>query len=128
MKKIDPTVINETKYISAWILILSVFMQAVFLIIGKWDYTVLLGNILSAFAAIINFLLMGVTIQNALTKDEKDSKTTMKFSQIYRNLLMLLIMVIGVVFPCFNTWTVIIPIFFPRFAIAFRPLFDKKKS
>ena len=128
MKKIDATVIQETKYISLWVLLLSVLMQAVFLVIGKWDYTVLLGNILSGVAAILNFFLMGITVQKALEKDEKDAKSSMKVSQLYRFLFLVIVVVIGMALSCFSTWTVIIPMFFPRIAIAFRPLFDKKRS
>ena len=128
MNKIDATVIKETKYISLWIIVLSALMQAVFLVIGKWDHTVLLGNVLSGVAGILNFLLMGITVQNAIKKDEKDAKTAMKVSQLYRFLFLVVVVVIGVALPCFSTWTVIIPIFFPRIAIAFRPLFDKKMS
>lgn len=126
MKKIDATVIKETKYIAAWVLILSVLLQAVFLILGKWDYTVLLGNLLSAAVTILNFFLMGITVQKALNKEEKEAKSAMKVSQLYRNLLVLGVLVIGVVLPCFSTWTVIIPIVFPRIAIACRPLLDKR--
>ena len=52
--------------------------ELVFLIIGKWDYTVLLGNLLSGCAAVLNFLLMGITVQNALSKDEKSAKTAVR--------------------------------------------------
>ncbi len=45
--KIDAIVRRETIYIAVWVGILSLLMEAVFLIIGKWDYTVLLGNLLS---------------------------------------------------------------------------------
>lgn len=128
MKKIDETVLRETRYIALWVLIFSVLTQAVFLIIGKWDYTVLLGNILSASVAVINFLLMGISVQNAVGKDEKDARTVMRISQLYRNLLLLGTAVLGIVLNCFNSWTVIIPLFFPRIAISIRPLFDKKKS
>ena len=126
MKKIDPTVWRETKYIGAWVLILSALLQAVFLVIGQWDYTVLLGNLLSAPVAVLNFLLMGITVQSAVLKDEKEAKTAMKASQLYRNFLILVSCIVGIVLPCFSTWTVIIPIFFPRIAFAFRPLFDKE--
>lgn len=128
MKKIDKTVLKETRYIALWVVIFSVLTQAVFLIIGKWDYTVLLGNILSASVAVINFLLMGISVQNAVDKEEKDARTVMKISQLYRNLLLLGTAVLGIVLTCFNSWTVIIPLFFPRIAISIRPLFDKKKS
>lgn len=128
MNKIDVTVKKETQYIAVWVLLLSVLMQAVFLVIGKWDYTVLLGNLLSGSAAVLNFLLMGITVQNAITKEEKDAKSAMKVSQIYRNLFLLIVAVLGVALPCFNLWATVLPLFFPRIAIAFRPLFDKKQS
>ena len=128
MKKIDATVIKETGYIALWVLVLSALTQSVFLVIGKWDYTVLLGNILSGAVAILNFFLMGITVQRALEKSEDDAKKSIKVSQLYRFLFLVVVVIIGVVLPCFSTWTVIIPIFFPRIAILFRPLFDKRKS
>ena len=126
MKKIDETVLKETKYIAAWIFIFSVLMQAVFLVISEWNYTVLLGNILSAVFSVLNFFLMGLTVQKALDKDEKEAKTLVKVSQLYSSLMILVVTVIGVALPCFNTVAVIVPVFFPRIAIAMRPLFDKK--
>ena len=44
---------NETRYIAVWELILSAAMQAVFLVAGRWDYKVLLGNLLSAPFAVL---------------------------------------------------------------------------
>ena len=41
MKKIDATVKKETLYIFAFSFVLSVLMQSVYLILNKWDYTVL---------------------------------------------------------------------------------------
>jgi hypothetical protein len=128
MKKIDATVIKETGYIAFWVLVLSALTQSVFLVIGKWDYTVLLGNIWSGAVAILNFFLMGITVQRALEKNEEDAKKSIKVSQLYRFLFLVVTVIIGVVLPCFSTWTVIIPMFFPRIAILFRPLFDKRKS
>lgn len=128
MGKIDITVLKETKYIAFWVIVFSIIMQSVFLILGEWDYTVLLGNTLSGGGAVLNFFLMGLTVQNALSKDESAAKTTMKASQMYRFLLLLVLVVIGLAAPCFHNWAVIPPVFFPRIAIAFRPLFDKKKS
>ena len=113
MARVDKTVIKETKYISVCILILSALMQAVFLVIRKWDYTVLLGNALSGVFSALNFFLMGLSVQKALGKEEKEAKNTMKVSQAYRNLMLLVVVVIGLVFPVFNRWAVIIPLFFP---------------
>lgn len=125
MKKVDPAILKETKYLAAWVGVLSLLMQAVFLVLRRWDYTVLTGNLLGGLAAVGNFFLMGLAVQKALGKGEKEAKSAMKVSQAYRTLLVLVVLIVGVVLPCFNTWTVIIPIFFPRIGIAFRPLFDK---
>ena len=118
MKKIDETVLKETKFIALSVLILSALMEAIFLIIGEWDITVLFGNLLGGGFAILNFFLMGLTVQNAVTKDEKEAKNTVKVSQVYRNFMLLAVAALGVGLSCFNTWAVIIPLFFPRIAIA----------
>lgn len=128
MQKIDKVVLKETKYIAAWVLIFSAILQAVFLVIGKWNYTVLLGNLLSGVAIIANFLAIGITVQNVLKKDEKEAKQAMKASGMMRTFFLFLIALIGVLLPIFNIWTVLIPLIFPRIAIAIRPLWDKKSA
>lgn len=128
MKQVDKTVLKETKYIAAFVLIFSALTQAVFLIIGKWDYTVLLGNLLSGIAAILNFFLMGITVQAAVGKEDKQARNTMKMSQSLRTLMLFAAAALGVLLPCFNTVTSLIPLFFPRIAIAFKPLFLNRKK
>lgn len=128
MKKIDPTVLKETVYILIATLIFSVLMQLIFIIIGKWDYTVLLGNFLGAAAASGNFLLMGLTVQKALEKEEKDAKNIMKLSQMLRLLLLFVIAMVGYLVSLFNLVAVIVPYIFPRIAVAFRPFFMKKNK
>ena len=128
MQKIDKIVWKETKYIAAWVLIFSVLMQAVFLVIGKWDYTVLLGNLLSATVSLANFLAMGITVQKAVQKEEKEAKQTMKASGMIRTFGMFIVLLVGVLLPqCFHLLTLIIPLIFPRIAVAIRPLWDKQK-
>ena len=128
MKKIDPTVARETWYIFASTLILSVFMQAVFLVIGKWDLTVLFGNILGASAAVGNFLLLGLTVQSAVLKEEKEARNLIKLSQTLRFFLLIAVAIVGYLVPIFNPIAVIIPLLFPRVAIAFRPFLMKNKD
>ena len=127
MKKIDPTVLKETVYIAAMVFIFSLALQSVFLIIGKWDYTVLTGNLLGFVAAVGNFFLMGLSVQASLGKEEKDAKNLMKVSQSLRLLFIFVIALIGYLVPVFNTIAVLIPLLFPRIAVALRPLFMKKK-
>ena len=127
MRKIDPTVLKETGYIAIMVFIFSLLLQSVFLIIGKWDYTVLTGNLLGFVAAVGNFFLMGLSVQSSLGKEEKDAKNLMKLSQSLRLLLIFVIALIGYLVPVFNTIAVLIPLLFPRIAVALRPVFMKKK-
>ncbi len=127
MKKIDATVKKETTYIFAVTVIFSILMQSVFLIIGKWDYTVLLGNLLGITAAVGNFFVMGINIQSALEREEKEAKNLIKLSQTLRMLALFVIAMIGYLAAVFNIVAVIIPYLFPRFAIALRPLFIKER-
>lgn len=128
LQKVDKTVKHETIYIAITVLIMSVLLQAVFLIIGKWDYTVLSGNLLSGIVAIANFFLMGLTVQKAISQDEDQSVNMMKLSQLLRMIMLLLTTILGVTLPYFNLCAIIVPLFFPRIAVSFRPLFDKQKS
>ena len=125
MSKIDDTVRRETVYIAVWVLILSVIMQAVFLVVGQWKIGVLLSNVLSATAAIANFLIMGITIQKAVDKEQKDAAQMMKFSQSARLFMQFAFAAVGVLL--FNAIIPsIVPLFFLCFAIAFRPYIGKK--
>lgn len=124
--KADKTVINETKYIAYSLVLMSLILQSVFLVLKKWDYTVLLGNLLTDAVMLANFFLMGLGIQKALQKGEENVKNIMKASHSLRTLMIFAVVVVGVAFPVFNTVSVIIPVFFPRIAILLKPLLQNK--
>lgn len=125
----DATVVKETKYMAFIVLILSVLMQAVFLVLRKWDYTVLLGNLLTGILIVSNFYFMCLGIQRAVKcADEKEARRIIKNSQLLRNAVLYIIVIIGAVLPVFSTIAVIIPLFFTRIAIAMRQLWDNKEQ
>ena len=113
MRKVDSTVARETRYIAGCVLVLSAVMQIVFLVLGLWDVSVLLGNLLGAVAAIGNF------------KD--GAKKRMKLSQSLRMFALMLTCVLALTVKCFHPVAAILPLLFPRFAIALRPLILKDK-
>lgn len=123
MKEIDITILKETKYIAICTGVMNLFMQCVFWIIGRWSYSVLLAGILSCIVSVSNFFLMGISLQKALSSNEKDTKKIIRFSQIYRTFLIFVVTVAGVVLPYFNTPALLISLFFSRIAIALRPVF-----
>ena len=126
MGRINKTILRETKYIAGAVIILSIFMQLIFIGLEKWDITVLLGNLLSGIISILNFLLMGLTIQKVVSSKDGNTRNVIRLSESLRTLMLLLTMIFGVAFPCFNTVTALVPLFFPRIAIIFRPLFGGK--
>ena len=128
MSKIDPAIKKETLNVSLVVLILSCLMEAVFLIIGKWDYTVLLGNLLGSGIGILNFFLMGIGLQKALNKDEKEAKATISFSHTMRYFLVAVVVVLGVVLKCFNTLATVVALFFPIWGIYIRAFINKKNG
>lgn len=125
-KNVNPTVKKETGFIALAVLCLSLLTQAVFLIIGKWDYTVLLGNLYGALLAVGNFFLMGLTIAKAVNLEPAEAKKKVQFSQQARLLMLLVFCVIGAVLPFCHTIAVLIPQFFPRIGVAIRGLTLKK--
>ena len=128
-KHVDAEVKKSTCYIALIVLIGSLLMQAVFILIGKWDYTVLLGNLLGAAVAIINFFIMAKTVSEALSQDDKDkaSKKT-QFSRSMRMLMMLVACVIGHLAPCFSLIAVAIPLVFPSAGAMLSSLLMKNKN
>ena len=124
--KVDKTVKRETLYIAAVTVIRSALLQALFLVAGWWNYTVLTGNLLGGSVAVLNFFLMGLTVQKAVTKDEKDAAAFMKGSQALRNVMLVVAAVLGAALPVFHLWGTLIPLFFPTLAVRLRPLFGKE--
>ena len=112
-KNVDPEVKRSTRYIALVVLVGSLLLQAVFLLIGKWDIMVLLGNLLGAATAILNFFIMAQTVAKALASGDKEnaSKKT-QLSRSMRMLLMALVLVVGHLLGL-NIFAVAIPLVFP---------------
>ena len=127
MKKFNPTVIAETKYIASVVAVLSIIMQCVFLIAGKWSYKVILGNLYSDIFVILNFWIMGNAVSRAVEKEEKEARNIIKTSHTLRTFMMFAALAAGVLLPVFNILSVIIPVFFVRIAVSLRPIFNKKE-
>ncbi|MBP3301043.1 MAG: hypothetical protein J6M34_06030 [Clostridia bacterium] len=124
MKKIDRAVWKETVYVALWTLILSALMQAVFLILGKWGLSVLLGNFWGAAGAVLNFFLLGIGVQHAVSQnDPKKAQTVIRLSHTLRLLMLVVFAAVGVLVPVFQTVAAVVPLIFPQVAMLFRPKF-----
>lgn len=128
LKNIDPTVKQETLFCAACVAVLTLLMEAVFLVSGFWDMSVLWGGLLGAFAAILNFFLMAVTVQKAVGKEEKDAKSLMKASQSMRLIMLLCFCALGAAVDAFHLIATIVPLLFPRVGVTLRGLMLKKQQ
>lgn len=119
--RIDETVRRETGSISLWVLILSVIMEAVFLVIGAWKPDVLWGNLVGGAAAVMNYALLAWTVTRIVNTGNTDQlKQKMHASKSLRQLLMLLVCVLAIALLKTNPFATLIPLIFPRIALAVR--------
>ena len=151
--KVQPAVQAETKKMALGVGVLTVLMIAVFLIIRKFDYTVLLGAALGFAAAVGNFFLMALTVQKVtgdmpvlpkreeeaeeaeeeekeqpLSDEAKQAGKQMQLSFLLRMLMLGGVAVLAITAPVFHPWAALLPMLFPRIVIGLRNVFDTKQK
>lgn len=125
----DPAVKKETSYITIWVIVLSLVMEAVFLIIGYWDLPVLFGNLGGAAVAIGNFFLLATTVSKAVSSGKpEEASRRVKATATLRLLgsAGVCALLVGVLKT--NVYATVIPLLFPRIGLAFRPMIDRKRG
>ena len=125
--KVNKVVKQETLYIGIAGAVLSLLMQAVFLVFEWWNLTVLWGNLFGFGISLLNFFLMALTVQIAVEHSAEDAKRIMRSSQTKRSLLLMVAMAVVCLVDCFNIWAGLIPFLFPRIAVGLR-MFGKKNT
>ena len=109
---------RETGHIALGVLAFSAVMHLVFWALGRWELGVLWGNLLGGGFAVLNFFLLGLTVQKIANEtDEKKARLKLQGSYTLRMLLMLAVMVIAVKVPCFVWPAAVISLLFPRLTI-----------
>ena len=129
MPGMDPAVKKETGYTAVWVILLSVIMEAVFLMIRKWDFSVLFGNLGGAAAAVGSFFLLAVTVSRAVSSGKPEQAAQrVKASAGLRLIGMggICALLIGVFHT--NVFATVIPLLFPRIGLMFRPMIDRKRG
>ena len=114
--KISPAIKKETGHIALGVLIGDVVMLAVFLLLKRMDYTVILGAMLGSTAAILNFLFMGLGCQKAMDDPDR-AQLIVKRSYSRRMLGMVVVMIVGFSAPYFHVVAVVLPFLMPSITI-----------
>ena len=154
--KVQPVVKAETQKMALGVGILTVLMIAVFLILRKFDYTVLLGALLGSGAVIGNFFLMALTVQKAtdgmpvlppreeteendgeedeskkeepLSEEARQAGKRVQLSYVLRMLGLAGVAALGVWLPIFHPVATLIPMLFPRIVIFINSILEKKQK
>lgn len=134
LKNIQPAVKKETKKVAISTLIGVLLMWIVFFVLHMvfpekvpFDYTVILGGIGGGLIAVLNFFMMGLTVQNvAATTDQDAARTKMKASYSQRMMMQMLWGIVAVVAPCFNYVAGLLPLLFPGIGIKITGILLKK--
>lgn len=127
--KIDGTVKKETAYVAVAEAILIAVMLAVYLIISKFTLNVLFAALTSGAVAVLNFFVMGLTVQKAVTvDDDSDRRKLIRASQLVRLLVMGVVVIVCAVFPKFDIFVLFIPLFFPRLFAQARGIYGAVKD
>lgn len=133
--EVQPAVKKETGHVAAYTAVGAVLMWVVFGILHgvmpekvPFDYTVFLGGLGGGLIAVLNFFLMGLTVQRvAASTDEDAARMKMKASYSQRMLLQMLWVVAAIALPCFQFVAGILPLLFPSLGIKIHSIIFKKK-
>ncbi|GCA67453.1 hypothetical protein KGMB01110_18890 [Mediterraneibacter butyricigenes] len=133
MSILQPAVKKETQKVVVYTVVGVVLMWGVLFLLRPtmpdkivFDYTTILAGIIGGGVAILNFFLMGISVQNiAATEDQDLAKKKMKTSYSQRMALQLIWVVIAIAAPCFYFVAGILPLLFPSLGIKFMAVIKK---
>lgn len=115
---------KEAGYIAAGTVVLSALVQVVWAVFFKYDLSVFLGGLWGGIFAVVNFVLMGLTVQKvARESDQLAAKRRMQASYQMRMILIILATVLAIIVPGISWVMAVISLFFPRLTILVMPLF-----
>ena len=115
---------KEAGYIAAGTVLLSALVQIVWAVFFDYDLSVFIGGLWGGAVAILNFILMGITVQKVASEpDQLSAKRRMQASYQLRMMLTIFTTVLAIIIPGINWIMAAISLFFPRLTILVMPLF-----
>lgn len=117
MSKMVPAAVKQFEKVTKINVVLTAIENAAFLLLGKWDITVLIGSVWGLILTSIFFYQICISIPKALEMEPEVASKHVKSGQVER----LLILGIGIVgafkLDFINRWAAIIPLLFTRISI-----------
>jgi len=133
--EIQPAVKKETLRVLITTAVGTVIMWIAFFVLHMvmpedvpFNYTVILGGLGGLIVAVLNFFLMGLTVQKvASEEDEKNARAAMKTSYSRRILLQLIWIIIALAAAPVQWVAGILPLLFPSAGIKIKGIIDQRK-
>lgn len=125
------TVLRETKRIAVGVFSMLAIMLVVYAALGRFSLAVVLGGLIGALYAVLNFLLLGMTVQKVAEMregNEELARMQMKSSYNMRMVIMILLIVVAFALPFVDGLACMIPMLFPRQTILVLQLTGKIKD
>ena len=130
-QKPQETVLRETKRIDVGVFSMLAIMLIVYAAMGRFSLAVVLGGLIGALYAVLNFLLLGMTVQKVADMREENeelARMQMKSSYNMRMVIMILLIVVAFALPFVDGLACMIPMLFPRLTIFVLQLTGKIKD
>ena len=130
-QKPQETVLRETKRIAVGVFSMLAIMLVVYAALGCFSLAVVLGGLIGALYAVLNFLLLGMTVQKVAEMregNEELARMQMKSSYNMRMVIMILLIVVAFALPFVDGLACMIPMLFPRLTILVLQLTGKIKD
>ena len=106
--------------VSKFNVVLTVILNIVFRVIGKWDVTVLLGSVLGLIITTFFYYSICVSVPKALGYGDPElAQKSIRASRSMRTIVMAVGLIIAIKLPWVNIFAAIIPLLFTRISIAF---------
>ena len=138
--KPDNAVRRETVRVAIGVFGLVAVMLAVYAVIGRFDTRVLLGGLYTGLLTVLNFFIMGLTVQgvtNRAAEKERteqeladltiEMKNRMKVSYNLRMIALFALMVLGIAVFKFDPLATILPVIFPTIVIRVLQIMEAKR-
>ena len=123
------TIVRETKRIAIGVCVLLIAMFIVYAARGRMSLGVLLGGLLGGAGGVINFFMLGMTMQKALGEtDETMARMRIRSSYSMRMMGMVVLAVVAFAIPFVEGLPCVIALVFPRATILFLQITGQVKD
>ncbi len=128
-KEPHDVVISELKHLAKGVAILYIISLAVLPLIGYFNYQTVLGLLVGSVYSLINFFLIGLSVENAVQM-ESSTEVAKYMNKQYglRYLLTAVVIIISIYADFINPFGVMISIFFPKLVIFFNTFMGKEAN